>query len=168
MAAGILHSMAKMDTKIVRSSQLLIIAFTAFSINGCSVSDRKAVPSESLLSATTTQKPNQAPPGRDGSCAEKWCAAKASFYGEKDGFAGKKTASGERFDPKKITAAHRTLPFGTRVRVRNPDNGKEIVVEINDRGPHAKGRDFDLSFQAARELGIVKDGVADLQYIVQN
>lgn len=85
----------------------------------------------------------------------------ASYYGK--GFDGKRTASGEVFDQNELTAAHRTLPFGTRVRVRNPDNGKEVIVRINDRGPHRKGRDIDLSAGAARRLGITDDGVARLE-----
>ena len=82
----------------------------------------------------------------------------ASFYGRecKD----RRTASGERFDPNLLTAAHRTLPFGTRVKVTNLDNGKHVIVRINDRGPYAKGRVLDLSRAAARKLGFVHEGVA--------
>ena len=81
----------------------------------------------------------------------------ASWYGP--GFHGKRTASGERFDQNDLTAAHRKLPLGSEVKVTNLENGRSIVVEINDRGPYVKGRVIDLSKAAARRLGIVEDGV---------
>ena len=87
----------------------------------------------------------------------------ASFYGARDGFAGKKTACGERFNPNALTAAHRTLPFGTRVRVTNLQNGKQVVVRINDRGPYEPGRIIDLSRRAARIIGITQKGVAQVK-----
>lgn len=67
-------------------------------------------------------------------------------------FNGRRTASGERFDNNKLTAAHRRLPFGTKVRVTNIANGRKIIVKINDRGPHVKGREIDLSNKAFRYL----------------
>ena len=82
----------------------------------------------------------------------------ASFYGRE--WANHRTANGERFDPSELTAAHRTLPFGTRVKVTNLDNGRHVVVRINDRGPYAKGRVLDLSRAAARKLGFLDAGVA--------
>src|SRR5438067_10572330 len=81
-----------------------------------------------------------------------------SYYGES--FAGRPTASGERFDPRAFTAAHRDLPFGTRLRVTNLENGRSVTVRVNDRGPYAAGRIVDLSWQAARELDMVDSGVA--------
>src|SRR5688500_2730559 len=75
----------------------------------------------------------------------------ASFYGAS--FEGRRTASGERFDPDELTAAHPTLPFGTRVRVTNLGNDKTVVVRINDRGPYRRGRIIDVSYRAARKLG---------------
>jgi rare lipoprotein A len=77
----------------------------------------------------------------------------ASVYGHRDGYAGKKTASGERMNPAALTAAHRTLPFGTRVRVTNKKNGRSVVVRISDRGPFVRGRVIDLSPAAARAIG---------------
>ena len=79
----------------------------------------------------------------------------ASWYGRE--FAGRRTASGERFDPAGYTAAHRTLPFGSRVRVTSA-SGRSVVVRINDRGPFHGGRVIDLSEAAAAELGIVRAG----------
>lgn len=81
----------------------------------------------------------------------------ASWYGEP--FHGRRTASGEVFDMNELTAAHKTLPFGTRVRVRHASTGKEVTVRINDRGPHVPGRIIDLSRAAASALGIVQGGV---------
>jgi rare lipoprotein A len=76
----------------------------------------------------------------------------ASWYGPR--FHGRRTASGEVFNTQALTAAHKTLPFGTRVRVKSLVNGKEVVVRINDRGPFIKGRIIDLSQAAAQALGL--------------
>ncbi len=78
----------------------------------------------------------------------------ASVYGNGDGHAGSKTANGERMNPGALTAAHRTLPFGTRVNVVNKRNGKSVVVRISDRGPFVRGRIIDLTPAAARALGM--------------
>jgi rare lipoprotein A (peptidoglycan hydrolase) len=85
----------------------------------------------------------------------------ASFYGP--GFRGRKTATGERFDPSKMTAAHRSLPLGTEATVTNLENGKKVEVEINDRGPHAKARVLDLSTAAAKRLDMIEDGTAQVR-----
>ena len=85
----------------------------------------------------------------------------ASWYGP--GFHGRKTASGERFDQNDLTAAHRKLPLGSEVKVTNLENGRSITVEINDRGPYAKGRVLDLSKAAARKLGMMENGVAKVR-----
>ena len=82
----------------------------------------------------------------------------ASWYGKS--LHGKKTASGERFDQHSFTGAHRSLPFGTLVRVKNLNNGKEVVITVNDRGPFVRGRIIDISRAAATHLGIVSRGVA--------
>ena len=88
----------------------------------------------------------------------------ASWYGEP--FHGRRTASGEVYDMEGLTAAHQTLPFGTRVRVENLDNGVIITVRINDRGPFAKGRILDVSRRGARELGMVGPGTARVRITV--
>ena len=85
----------------------------------------------------------------------------ASYYGR--GFQGKKTATGEKYDQNDKTAAHPTLPLGTKATVTNLDNGTSVDVRINDRGPYIKGRDIDLSKAAAKELGMTKDGVAPVK-----
>ena len=80
----------------------------------------------------------------------------ASYYA--DSLDGNKTASGEPYDKKALTAAHRSLPFGTQVKVTYVKTGKSVVVVINDRGPHAKNRIIDLSGAAARKIGLIEDG----------
>ncbi len=77
-----------------------------------------------------------------------------------------RTASGERMDPSKLTAAHPRLRFGTRVEVTNPRNGKSVIVRINDRGPFVKGRVMDVSKAAAQRLGMIRSGVARVCYRV--
>ena len=81
----------------------------------------------------------------------------ASYYANK--YQGRKTANGETFDVSRMTAAHRTLPFGTRVKVTNLANGRSVVVRINDRGPFVAGRVIDLSPAAAKKLDMLRAGV---------
>jgi len=83
---------------------------------------------------------------------------KASWYG-----LGGKTASGEPADPGGLTAAHRTLPFGTTATVTNLSNGRSVTVRINDRGPFTKGRVIDVTRAAAKELGFQRQGIARVQ-----
>ena len=85
----------------------------------------------------------------------------ASYYARAHD--GLRTASGERYDMDELTAAHRTLPFGTRVRVTNLENGLHVVLRINDRGPFRPGRVIDVSYAAARKLGLVHSGVAKVR-----
>lgn len=82
----------------------------------------------------------------------------ASWYGQD--FHGRRTADGSRYNMYELTAAHRTLAFGTRLRVTNLDNDRDVVVVVNDRGPFVEGRILDVSFAAAQELGMVGEGVA--------
>ncbi|MGN7822223.1 septal ring lytic transglycosylase RlpA family protein [Chitinophaga sp. 22536] len=86
---------------------------------------------------------------------------KASYYA--DSFDGKRTASGETFRQRHLTAAHKSLPFGTRVKVVNMANGRSVKVRINDRGPFAPGRIIDLSKKAASKLGMLNTGVANVE-----
>lgn len=88
----------------------------------------------------------------------------ASFYGNGDGTDGGPTASGERFNTHAYTAAHKSLPFGTRVRVTNKANGRSVVVRINDRGPYVGGRCLDLSYAAMKSIGGVSSGVARVDW----
>ena len=84
----------------------------------------------------------------------------ASYYGK--GFDGKKTASGEIFDQNALTCAHRSLPFGTKLKVTRKSNGKSVVVRVNDRGPYSKKRILDLSVAAAKQLDLEKAGHAEV------
>lgn len=88
-------------------------------------------------------------------------SGKASYYA--GNFIGKKTANGETFAKYKKTAASKTLPFGTKVKVTNMSNGKSVKVRINDRGPFVAGRDIDLSWLAAKKIGMLDQGVAPVQ-----
>jgi rare lipoprotein A len=86
---------------------------------------------------------------------------KASYYADK--FEGRKTASGATFHQNGLTAAHRTLPFGTKVKVTNTANGRSVKVKITDRGPFAEGRVIDLSKKAAKKIGMISTGVASVE-----
>ena len=85
----------------------------------------------------------------------------ASYYGRK--FHGRRTASGERYNMKALTAAHRALAFGSRVEVTNLKNGRKVRVRINDRGPFVKGRIIDLSYAAAKQIGMLSQGVVKVR-----
>ena len=93
-----------------------------------------------------------------------YARGKCSYYGKK--FHGRKTANGEVFDMYKLTAAHRSLPFGTIVKVENIKNGKSVAVRINDRGPFKADRIIDLSYAAAKELGMINDGIAEVNLFI--
>ena len=88
-------------------------------------------------------------------------SGQGSYYADK--FAGRPTASGTPYRPGKLTAAHNTLPFGTKIRVTNTRTGRSVKVVVNDRGPHVKGRIVDVSKKAARKIGLVDAGVAPVQ-----
>ena len=100
----------------------------------------------------SSHKVSKGVPAREGFVEE----GMASWYGKR--FHGRKTASGERFNMNALTAAHRTLPFGTLVKVTNLGNKKTVTVRINDRGPWAKGRIIDLSYAAAKQIGMIEKG----------
>lgn len=91
---------------------------------------------------------------------------KASYYSKRA--TGARTSSGERLHHDSLTCAHRTYPFGTRLRVTNPENGRMVVVRVTDRGPHTRGRIIDLSWGAAKQLGILDRGVAMVIVDVMN
>lgn len=138
----------KVVLKILYISLLLLI------IAGCSPSVRFAE-----KSGTTNIKPGKVETTK--AVAGETFKGYASFYADK--FHGRKTSSGEVFDMNGFTAAHRTLPFGTKVKVTNIKNGKSIVVKINDRGPFKEERIIDLSKAAAESIDMVNDGVAEVE-----
>lgn len=90
----------------------------------------------------------------------------ASWYGP--GFHGRKTANGERFNMHSLTAAHKSLPFGTKLKVTCSQTGKSVVVRVNDRGPFKPGRSLDLSKEAAEQLGMVGRGITKVKYEILN
>jgi rare lipoprotein A (peptidoglycan hydrolase) len=120
------------------------------------------VSSETNTGDANVQKTSTAPGGRKKKQTAKHdLSGTASWYGP--GFHGKKTASGEIYDQNKLTAAHKTLPLGSKARVTNLDNGSAVEVEINDRGPFVDGRIIDLSRAAAGALGLVEAGTAPVR-----
>jgi len=96
------------------------------------------------------------------SCAPKVTqTGKASYYAKK--FNGRATASGEKYRSSQKTAAHRTLPFGTKVKVTNLSNGKSVKVRVNDRGPFVAGRIIDISGKAAKQIGLISQGIGNVK-----
>ena len=145
--------------------RLFLVAPVLMALAACAASPFVGSKSESLGAG------RQATFERDGkaSMAERYASAHAdsrttssygvaSFYGE-----GLRTASGEKFDPNELTAAHPTLPFGTRLRVTNVTNGRSVVVRVNDRGPFVAGRVVDVSHSAAETLGMIGSGTAKVK-----
>ncbi|MCC2676107.1 MAG: hypothetical protein K0R58_3054 [Ramlibacter sp.] len=130
----------------MRLAGLLAIAMLA-ALAGCSTPPQREA-----------AQPERAATPEPPSAASSLGSGRASWYGQR--FHGRRTASGERFDMNDLTAAHRTLPFGTLVRVRNTANGREVVVRINDRGPWIPGRIIDLSRAAAAALDLLQSGGA--------
>ena len=150
--------------------QLVVFSFLAQSCTAISALSEKndqslalpQVSSETNGGDANIQKTSTAPDGRKRKRAAKHnLNGTASWYGP--GFHGKKTASGEIYDQTKLTAAHKTLPLGTKARVTNLDNGSTVEVEINDRGPFVEGRIIDLSRAAAGALGFVESGTAPVE-----
>jgi len=137
--------------RIAGSAVLLLVATIASAPSSAEVSDEFA-----LAFAPYDTLP--APPAP---AAEEIGSGIASWYGRE--FAGRRTASGERFDPGELTAAHRTLPFGSMVRVTHVGSGRSVVVRINDRGPFTKGRVIDVSEAAAHTLGLVGPGHGEVE-----
>ena len=108
-----------------------------------------------------TPPPVVAPPKPPKTLVVSTSTGEASWYGP--GFFGNRTANGEVFRPGTMTAAHRTLPFGTKVKVTNLRNGRETIVRINDRGPFSGQRVIDIAHGAAQHLGLVSSGIAQVR-----
>ncbi len=132
--------------RIPRSVTLAALLLATFLLGGCA-GGRQPAP------GTRTE------PGSGSQ--ESHTVGTASWYGKT--FHGRTTASGEPYDMYALTAAHRTLPFGARIRVTNLANGRQVTVRINDRGPFKKGRIIDLSYQAAKQIGMIQDGVTKVR-----
>jgi rare lipoprotein A len=142
---------------VVRSIRSAGAAVAIVSLIGC-LTPLPPVPAP--RPAPLVAQPTPRPPAGQPAFTE----AKASWYGPR--FAGRKTSNGERYNPNALTAASKTLPIGSVVRVTNPENGHSVSVRINDRGPFLPGRSLDLSRRAARKLGIIRKGVARVNLVL--
>ncbi|MDZ4182315.1 MAG: septal ring lytic transglycosylase RlpA family protein [Candidatus Cloacimonadaceae bacterium] len=137
----------------VLAFQLLFIApIIAESVSGIGSDEIMLENAALVIDSLHTQEPPEAPPGQ---------RMVASYYYGK--FHGRKTASGERFNQYALTCAHKSLPFQTILKVTNPKNGKSVIVRVNDRGPFIRGRDIDLSYAAAEEIGMLRAGVLPVE-----
>lgn len=132
-------------------SQPWLILVVCFLLTACA-SSRANSPSVDM-SQTVSQAPREA--------SREELVGKASYYADR--YHGRSTASGEPYDKNALTAAHKTLPFGTVVRVTRKDNRKSVVVKINDRGPFTAGRVIDLSRYAAEQIDMIERGVVDVE-----
>ena len=137
----------------VSATVLLVFVTSARSTDGNRILARANL--THLPTATAAPQPVSASPQRSAMLMV------ASWYGQK--FQGRKTSSGDIFDLNKLTAAHKTLPLGSRVKLTVPKTGRSVIVLVNDRGPWLKGRDFDLSEAAAIQLGIHDQGLAQVE-----
>jgi len=138
-------------------SSYLVAALACAMLFGCAQPER--APEPAPPTAAPTVPPPAAPSSSGDAAISTQQRGRISLYG--DEFAGRKTASGEPFDPTALTMAHRTLPFGTRVRVTNLENKRSVEVVVNDRGPFVTGRIADLSEAAARRIDMISDGVVE-------
>lgn len=134
---------------------LLIGPIIAESVTGIGSEEISQDQTALVIDSLHTQEPPGTPPGE---------IMVATYYGKR--FHGRKTASGETYNNNAYTCAHKTLPFDTKLIVTNPKTGKSVVVRVNDRGPFTRGRDIDLSYSAAKELGILAHGVAPVEVVV--
>lgn len=144
------------------SSYILFICLSLIYFSSCTSAVRYAEPKPNYMSDlknTLTKKDSE-------SSDNLIISGQASYYADK--FDGRKTASGEIFRQNKYTAAHKTLPFGTKVKVTNIQNGKSVIVVINDRGPFVSGRVIDLSRAAAEDIDMIKSGVVDVEIQILN
>ncbi len=138
---------------------ILVISALVLAAEGCSSSVRFA--SVSILKPNILNPSNQTSEQTgEYKFTGRQFRGKASYYADK--FHGRKTSSGELFDNNKMTAAHKTLPFGTIVKVTNLSNNKSVIVKINDRGPFVAGRIIDLSHAAAEAIGMIGAGVVEV------
>ena len=137
---------------------MMLVAAMMASCSSSKPTSNTSSKGKSVARTTTTTTKGSSSSGTKVGAVSK---GQASYYADK--FHGKATASGEKYDKKKLTAAHRTLPFGTVVRVTNKKNNKSVDVRINDRGPFSSGRIIDLSRAAAEKIAMVNDGVANVE-----
>jgi rare lipoprotein A len=149
---------ARRGAAAIATAAALFLAGCASQREAMSITGSPAVPPRTHLDGGQAPAPNTRPakPGHDSARYQE--SGVASWYGKR--YHGRRTASGQRFDMNALTAAHRTLPFGTRVEVTNLANGRSVVLVINDRGPFIKGRVIDVSRRGAANLGFLRKGLA--------
>lgn len=160
-----------MNTSSLRSpANKMCVAFAFASLVGAAYAQAPATPAASpvptgmapIVKAEPAPTPAPTPPASvTKNTSDYQLEGKAAYYSNR--FNGRKTASGQRFNNAAMTTAHNTLPFGTRVKVTNTKNNKSVVVRVNDRGPSTPGRVFDLTRAAAKKLGYVRAGLADVK-----
>jgi rare lipoprotein A len=138
-----------------------LLAFSASAVLAQAASAAASAPAPAPAPAAAPVPAAPAPAAADAKATE---TGKVAWYGRK--FAGRKTASGEAFNPAALTMAHKSLPFGTRVKVTNLKSGKSVIVRVNDRGPTQADRIGDVSHAAAQKLGMLKVGVIDAELTV--
>ena len=138
------------------SVRLLAASAAALVLATASLSQAQPASAPEAAPAATATAPAAAPAKASSADSSE---GKVAYYGRK--FAGRKTASGERFNPNAMTMAHKTLPFGTKVRVTNLKNNKSVVVRVNDRGPSSPALVGDLTQAAARKISMLRSGVVD-------
>ncbi len=157
LGVRLLLERGQLELSPVAMPRLRLIAALLFTsmltLSACSIGRRESPPAPTQRAVEGVRKPK--------ALGLKTQKGIASLYASS--FDGKRTASGEIFRNDKLTAAHRSLPFGTKVRVRSLGNGNTVTVRINDRGPFVRGRIIDLSLAAAKQLGFVDDGLAKVE-----
>jgi len=131
---------------------LVIVPIIAESVSSPEAAAISGMQNDLVIDSLQTQEPPGAPPGE---------TMVATYYSKR--FHGRKTASGEKYDHFALTCAHKTLPFQTLIKVTNPQTGQSVNVRVNDRGPFTRGRDLDLSYAAAKEIGLLAAGVGPVE-----
>jgi len=131
---------------------LVIVPIIAESVSSPEAAAISVMQNDLVIDSLQTQEPPGAPPGE---------TMVATYYSKR--FHGRKTASGEKYDHFALTCAHKTLPFQTLIKVTNPQTGQSVNVRVNDRGPFTRGRDLDLSYAAAKEIGLLAAGVGPVE-----
>lgn len=157
---------------IRRPLPMVALLLMALSLATCSSAPRFGAPDQPRLATRDMSSAQTSPAvpeagesplrsaGDDLQAGDRW-RTRASWYG--DGWHGRRTASGEIFNLNELSAAHRKLPFGTWLQVTNLKNGKSVNVRVNDRGPFKRGRSLDVSKEAARQLGFLRDGTVEVE-----
>jgi hypothetical protein len=152
------RDMARFIRAKATSGATLIVTVAALLVAGCAAHPAPPPETPAQAAAPSTEAPLPEASGKRGAARRE--RGRASYYSDR--LAGRKTASGERYNPRELTAAHRTLPFGSLVDVIRND-GRQIRVRINDRGPFTRGRVIDLSRRAAEAIGLIRDGIAEVR-----